>query len=90
MRKLYAERQACLIATVKKEFFGQLEIEERAAGMYCIGWLTDAAQMRVKWNRQHQLVARSLSAFSLNPIIHNALVLGYTAFTEQELTSSPF
>ncbi len=87
MRKLYADRQACLVAAAKAELSGLLEIEERDAGMHLIGWLPDGIDDRVAeraaW--QHNLIARPLSAFSLKPVERGALVLGYTAFDERKI-----
>jgi len=87
MRKLYAERQACLVAAAKAELSGLLEIEEREAGMHLIGWLPpgvdDRASEHAAW--QHNLIARPLSAFSLKPLERGALVLGYTAFNERKI-----
>lgn len=87
MRKLYAERQSCLITAAKAGLSGLLEIEEREAGMHLLGWLPDGvddqAAAHAAW--QHNLIALPLSTFSLKPIKHRALVLGYTAFNERKI-----
>lgn len=87
MRKLYAERQACLVVAAKAELSGLLEIEGKEAGMHLIGWLPpgvdDRAASRAAW--RHNLIVRPLSAFSLRPVGRGALVLGYTAFDERKI-----
>jgi GntR family transcriptional regulator / MocR family aminotransferase len=89
MRKLYAERQACLIAAVKAELSDLLEVEEREAGMHLIGWpppgVDDRQASSAAW--RHNLIARPLSAASLRSLGRGALVLGYTGFNEQQLRS---
>jgi GntR family transcriptional regulator / MocR family aminotransferase len=87
MRKLYAERQACLIAAVKAELSGLLEVEEREAGMHLIGWLPPGVDDRqvssAAW--RYNLRAEPLSAASLRSLGRGALVLGYTGFNEQQI-----
>jgi GntR family transcriptional regulator / MocR family aminotransferase len=87
MRKLYAERQACLIAAIKAELSGLLEVEEREAGMHLIGWLPPGVDDRQASNAawRYNLIARPLSATSLRSLGRGALVLGYTGFNEQQL-----
>jgi GntR family transcriptional regulator / MocR family aminotransferase len=87
MRILYAERQACLIAAVKEELGGLLEIQEREAGMHLIGWLPPGVDDRqassAAW--RYNLIARPLSGASLRPLGRGALVLGYTGFNERQI-----
>jgi GntR family transcriptional regulator / MocR family aminotransferase len=87
MRKLYAERQACLIAAAKAELSGLLEVKEREAGMHLIGWLPPGVDDRqassAAW--RYNLIVRPLSAASLRPLGRGALVLGYTGFDERHI-----
>jgi GntR family transcriptional regulator/MocR family aminotransferase len=87
MRKLYADRQACLVSTAKTELSGFLEIQERAAGMHLIGWLphgvSDQAAARAAW--RHKIIAGPLSGFGIKPVQRGALVLGFTAFNERKI-----
>ena len=87
MRKLYADRQACLVSTAKTELSGFLEIQERAAGMHLIGWLphgvSDQAAARAAW--RHKIIAGPLSGFGIKPVERGALVLGFTAFNERKI-----
>lgn len=87
MRKLYAERQACLIASAKAELAGLLEIEEHGAGMHSIGWLPHGVDDRsaARAAQRHNLITLPLSAFSLRPVVRGALMLGFTAFSEREI-----
>jgi GntR family transcriptional regulator / MocR family aminotransferase len=88
MRKLYAERQACLIAAVKTELSGLLEVEERAAGMHLIGWLPPGVDDRQASSaaQRYNLTVLPLSAASLRSLGRGALVLGYTGFNEQQIS----
>jgi GntR family transcriptional regulator / MocR family aminotransferase len=87
MRKLYAERQAYLVAAAKAELSRMLEIESSDAGMHLIGWLPhgvdDQAAARAAW--RHKVIARPLSEYGLKPVERGALVLGYTAFNERKI-----
>ena len=87
MRKLYAARQACLVAAAKAELSGLLEVEACEAGMHLIGWLPPGVDDRqassAAW--RHHLIARPLSGACLRPLGRGALVLGYTGFNEQQL-----
>lgn len=87
MRKLYAERQACLVETAKAELSGMLEIEASDAGMHLIGWLPDGLddQVVARGAWRHKVIARPLSEYGLKPVERGALVLGYTAFNERKL-----
>jgi GntR family transcriptional regulator/MocR family aminotransferase len=87
MRKLYGERQACLIAAVKTELSGLLEVEEREAGMHLIGWLPPGVDDRQASSaaQRYNLTALPLSVTSLRSLERGALVLGYTGFNEQQI-----
>jgi GntR family transcriptional regulator/MocR family aminotransferase len=86
-RKLYADRQACLVAAARAELSGLLEVEAREAGMHLLGWLPtgvdDREAAHAAW--RHKLIAPPLSAFSLKPVERGALVLGYAAFNERKI-----
>jgi len=87
MRKLYGARQSILLEAAKAELSGLLETQESEAGMHLIGWLppevkdTNAARAAFK----HKVLALPLSAFSMRPPTQGALMLGYTAFNEEEI-----
>ena len=87
MRKLYSERQACLLAAAKEDLSGLLEMEKREAGMHLIGWLPRTVDDRAAAHAasDHNLTTAPLSAFSLRPGSRGALVLGYTAFNERQI-----
>jgi GntR family transcriptional regulator / MocR family aminotransferase len=90
MRKLYAERQATLIAAAKAELAGLLEIEEHGAGMHLIGWLPRGIDDRAaaQTAQRHNLITLPLSAFSLMPVERGALMLGFAAFSEREIRAA--
>jgi GntR family transcriptional regulator/MocR family aminotransferase len=90
MRKLYAERQASLLAAAKAELAGLLEIEEREAGMHLTAWLPRGVddQAAARAAQAHNLIALPLSAFSLMPLERGALMLGFAAFSERELRAA--
>ncbi|MEW6733207.1 MAG: PLP-dependent aminotransferase family protein [Acidobacteriota bacterium] len=87
MRTLYAERQSLLLETARAELGGLLEIEEHEAGMHLVGWLPEDKNDRsvARAASLHDVIAVPLSIFSLQPITRGALILGYTAFNEQEI-----
>jgi GntR family transcriptional regulator/MocR family aminotransferase len=87
MRNLYGSRQSLLLETARAELSGMIEIQESAAGMHLVGWLppgvsdTEAS----RFASERDVLSLPLSAFSLQPVMRGALMLGYTAFNEREI-----
>jgi GntR family transcriptional regulator/MocR family aminotransferase len=79
MRALYAERQQCLVAALRQECGGLLELGPADAGMHLVAWFpADASGPAV----QREAAAAGLdtiplSAFTREPPARDALVLGY-------------
>lgn len=87
MRELYAERQAVLVSAVEQELEGLLEVSSNEAGMYLIGWLPrDQDDQRAsEAAAAYGIEAPPLSTFRIKPGNSQALLLGYTAFSEDEI-----
>jgi GntR family transcriptional regulator/MocR family aminotransferase len=79
MRALYAERQAALVAAVRRELRGRLEAAPAAAGQHLVGWLPEGADDRVAARRAAAagLGPPPLSAYRLEPGGRGGLLLGY-------------
>ncbi len=88
MRRLYAERQAHLVAEATRELAGLLTIQPADAGMHLIGILNDGLNdeaVSQQAAKQH-LITPSMTAYNIASPHPNALLLGYTAVTRQEIS----
>jgi GntR family transcriptional regulator / MocR family aminotransferase len=87
MRELYAGRQAALVSAVEQELKGLLVVSSNEAGMYLIGWLLhDQDDQRAsEVAAAYGIEAPPLSTFRIEPGNSQGLLLGYTAFSEDEI-----
>ncbi len=87
MRELYAGRQAVLVSAVERELKGLLEVSSNEAGMYLIGWLLHDQddQRSSEVAAAYGIEAPSLSTFRIEPGNAQGLLLGYSAFSEDEI-----
>jgi GntR family transcriptional regulator / MocR family aminotransferase len=88
MRKLYAERQAHLVDEATRELAGLLTLRPADAGMHLIGILNNERSDQIvsqQAARQH-LITPPMSAYNIASPHPNALLLGYTAVTRQEIS----
>jgi GntR family transcriptional regulator / MocR family aminotransferase len=87
MRELYADRQAVLVSAAAQELAGLLDVRSNEAGMYLIGWLPQGLddQSASKRAATHGIEAPPLSIFRIEPGNTQGLLLGYAAFSEDEI-----
>jgi GntR family transcriptional regulator/MocR family aminotransferase len=87
MRLLYERRQRALVSAVSDELRGIVEIAPADAGMHLIGWLPPGTSDRqaAEHALRHDCVMRPLSWFTLEHCLRPGLVLGYAAFSEDEI-----
>ena len=87
MRELYTGRQAALVSAVEQELKGLLEVSSNEAGMYLIGWLLrdQDDQSASEVAAAYGIEAPPLSTFRIEPGNSKGLLLGYTAFSEDEI-----
>ena len=91
MRRLHAERQRVLVASVRESAKGLLEIEPSAGGMHLVAWFapefraacTDADIAAA--SASEGLRVRALSSFYAGPAARQGLVLGYAGFDADEI-----
>lgn len=84
MRSLYAERRAALLEALRPL---TLEVYSPPAGIHCIGWLPEGIQEQtvIQLAASHRLDLSPVSAFCLEPYPQQGLLLGYAAFSPQEI-----
>ncbi|HEY4385469.1 MAG TPA: PLP-dependent aminotransferase family protein [Ktedonobacteraceae bacterium] len=89
MRRLYAERQAYLIEEATHELAGLLTIRSADAGMHLIGILNNGMQAEVVAQQaaQQHLIVPAMSEYNIASPHPNAILLGYTAVTRQEIST---
>jgi GntR family transcriptional regulator/MocR family aminotransferase len=82
MRRLYAERQAALLAALRAHAAGRLSAEPCAAGMHLVGWLPDGVGDREVSERAHAagLEAAPLSRYAIRPPTRPGLLLGWAGY----------
>ena len=86
-RTCYAERQSILVEAAQRELTGLLQLQESEAGMHLLGWLadkiadTDVAEHLAK----QRIDTIPLSTYRFTPAAEGALLLGYTALSEQQI-----
>jgi GntR family transcriptional regulator/MocR family aminotransferase len=87
MRNLYEERQGYLVAALRQELDGILEVNPSEAGMNLLAWLPEGVDDRVMAVRAAEfgIDARPLSPHSLEPITRGGLLLGYAGLSKKEI-----
>jgi GntR family transcriptional regulator/MocR family aminotransferase len=87
MRTLYAERQAVLVETSRRELDGLLEVEPHEAGIHLVGWLPEGIDdRRASEEADKQGVeAQALSGFSIKHKRRGGLLLGYAGYDERQI-----
>jgi len=87
MRILYKERQEFLINEIKKELGGIINIQPSSSGMHVLACLPEHLDDKEvsKALIQNRLTTYPLSNFVLKYKRKPALILGYTAFNEEEI-----
>jgi GntR family transcriptional regulator / MocR family aminotransferase len=90
MRLLYAERQAALVEAASRQLSGLLEVQPSDAGMHLIGWLPEGVddQKVAEAAASHGLEAPPLSFHNAKPLSRGGLLLGYTAFTPEQISEA--
>lgn len=86
-RTLYAERQAVLVESVRAHGSAALEVRRQAAGMHLVAWLTRGTNDRAASETASRtgIDAPPLSECRIRPARPGGLLLGYTAWTPQEI-----
>ncbi len=84
MRALYAERRSALLVAASEL---PLKIDSPEAGIHCVGWLPDEIDdlMLASKAADYDLNLTPISSFSLEPLPHKGLLLGYGGFSVQEI-----
>jgi GntR family transcriptional regulator/MocR family aminotransferase len=87
MRARYAERQASLVAEVRKQLDGRLAIEANAAGMHLVGGLPDASDDRAiaRAAQAERVTVHPLSLYYSGARPRRGLLLGYAAASEKQI-----
>jgi len=87
MRTLYMERQSDFIEAARRELAGLLEITPPEAGTHLVGWLPGRIddQVAVKKAAERGVEARAFSTYCLQVSARGGLVLGYGAFTKNQI-----
>ncbi len=88
MRNLYEERQGYLVAALRQELAGFLEVNPSEAGMNLIGWLPVGVDDRAMALRAAEsgIDATPLSSHALEPVKRGGLLLGYAALSKREIS----
>ncbi|HLZ62422.1 MAG TPA: PLP-dependent aminotransferase family protein [Ktedonosporobacter sp.] len=89
MRELYAERQAYLVEMATRHLADLLAIQPTEAGMHLVGTLPAGMQDQevAHYAERQQLITPPLSTYSMATAPRQALLLGYTALTKQEINA---
>jgi len=87
MRQVYAERQHCLLEASKRELAGLLTLQYAETGMHLVGKLEGGlqAQQAMQAAARHGVLTQNMASYFLTPTDLQALLIGYTAFNEQEI-----
>ena len=87
MRSLYAERQSILLDAIHKDLAGVIDAQPHEAGMHLIATLPAGCgdQSIAKLAAEQNIFVTPISKYYFKSAPRNALVLGYTAFNEQEI-----
>jgi GntR family transcriptional regulator/MocR family aminotransferase len=89
MRMLYLERQNTLLDALRRELRGAVEVRSHEAGMHILAWLAKGKSDSVVARRARELgvEAPALTTYRAKPGGRGGLVLGYAAYSEQEIRS---
>jgi len=87
MRTLYAERQAVLVETARRELDGLLEVNPHDAGIHLVAWLADGADdLKLSEAASDAGVeAQALSSFSVKHRMRAGLLMGYAGYDERQI-----
>ena len=87
MRLLYKTRQDFLVKEINKGFGGILKAEPSSSGMHIISWLPEKVNDKkiALQAIKHKVIARALSEYSVKYYSRPGLLLGYSAFSEEEM-----
>ncbi len=87
MRKIYAERHQALLSAARKRLSGLLDVVPTNSGLHTIGHLTpglcEAAVSEAAAERE--ITAAPIGAFSLTPLDHQGLVLGFSGTPPRDI-----
>ena len=87
MRTLYEARQQILVSECENQLSGLLEIKKADAGMHLIGWLSEGINDKLIAEKASEkgLKISLISDYSAKQLLHNGLILGYTAFDKIQI-----
>lgn len=87
MRKLYAERQATLVAAFTQQATDLITVKPAGAGMHLIGWLKAGIddQLATYELAKQGIEVAPLSSYYLKSPKHSGLLIGYTAIETSEI-----
>jgi GntR family transcriptional regulator/MocR family aminotransferase len=87
MRMLYLERQNAMLEALRHELGGAVEVRSHDAGMHVVAWLAKGKRDSVVSRRARELgvEAQALATYRAKPGGRGGLVLGYAAYTEQQI-----
>ena len=87
MRMLYLERQDTLLEALRHELAGAVEVQSHEAGMHVLAWLAKGKRDSVVSRRARELgvEAPALTTYRAKPGGRGGLVLGYAAYSEEEI-----
>jgi GntR family transcriptional regulator/MocR family aminotransferase len=87
MRTLYMERQEEFVESANRELAGLLEIRPPEAGTHIIGWLPEQMDDRIAATAaaEQAVETKPFSAYCLKSKRRGGLVLGYAAFTKNQI-----
>jgi GntR family transcriptional regulator/MocR family aminotransferase len=90
MRMLYLERQGVLLESLRRELEGAVEVRSHEAGMHVVAWLANGKRDSVVARRARELgvEAPALTSYREKPGGRGGLVLGYAAYSEQQIRSA--
>lgn len=86
MKLLYAERQAALV-TAAQSLTDLIDVRSCETGMHLVGWLPNGQDDRLVSQQlaQHGIMALPVSSYRLEPSAKRGLVLGYAAFSPDNI-----
>ena len=87
MRVLYLERKNVLLECLHRELAGAVEVRSHEAGMHVVGWLEKGRRDSIVSQRAQELgvEAPALTAYRYSPGGRGGLILGYAAYSEQQI-----
>lgn len=88
-RARYAERREALVEAARP-LAGRLDVAPATAGMHTVGWLPPGADDRAasRAAAARGISAMPLSAYAARPLARGGLILGYSAFTPEQIRSA--